>query len=248
MAKILLSLHVLAAILAIGPVAVAASVFPRCLRQAADGPADGSASTVARALHRICRVYALVGIAVPFFGLATAGPLHVFGDAWVIISIVLTAVAAVLLAVVILPGQRRALDALPTGLPTAGPAVATSPDSPATVEPTRGGPPPVATQFAGRAVATSVAGTVTATSPDDSAKAAGAAPGGRPHAAAELASPAVATSVARAAVAPAAGTPALAAALSRAAARLAMATGMFNLLWATVVVLMIVRPGSTTGV
>ena len=32
-----------------------------------------------------------------------------------------------------------------------------------------------------------------------------------------------------------------------AATRLAMTTGIFNLLWATVVVLMIVRPGSTTG-
>ena len=30
--------------------------------------------------------------------------------------------------------------------------------------------------------------------------------------------------------------------------RLAGATGVFNLLWATVTVLMIVRPGSTTGV
>jgi hypothetical protein len=33
----------------------------------------------------------------------------------------------------------------------------------------------------------------------------------------------------------------------RATVRLAMVTGIFNLLWATVTVLMIVRPGSTTG-
>lgn len=33
----------------------------------------------------------------------------------------------------------------------------------------------------------------------------------------------------------------------RATAQLAMFTGIFNLLWATVTVLMIVRPGSTTG-
>jgi hypothetical protein len=32
-----------------------------------------------------------------------------------------------------------------------------------------------------------------------------------------------------------------------ATARLAMLTGTFNLLWATVTILMIVRPGSTTG-
>jgi hypothetical protein len=33
---------------------------------------------------------------------------------------------------------------------------------------------------------------------------------------------------------------------SRAGARLAMLTGVFNLLWATVTILMIVKPGSTT--
>jgi hypothetical protein len=38
--------------------------------------------------------------------------------------------------------------------------------------------------------------------------------------------------------------PGVTAGLSR---RLAMHTGMFNLLWAVVVVLMITRPGSTTG-
>jgi hypothetical protein len=38
------------------------------------------------------------------------------------------------------------------------------------------------------------------------------------------------------------------AAVDRAATvRLAMFTGIFNLLWATVTVLMIIRPGSTTG-
>ena len=34
---------------------------------------------------------------------------------------------------------------------------------------------------------------------------------------------------------------------ARLAARLGMMTGIFNLIWAVVVVLMIVRPGSTTG-
>jgi hypothetical protein len=33
----------------------------------------------------------------------------------------------------------------------------------------------------------------------------------------------------------------------RATGRLGMFTGLFNLLWATVTILMIVRPGSTTG-
>ncbi|OHV36939.1 MULTISPECIES: hypothetical protein [Pseudofrankia] len=203
MAKILLSLHVLAAILAIGPVAVAASIFPRYLRLAAAGPVDGSAANVPRALHRTCRVYALLGIAVPFFGLATAGPLHVFGDTWVIISIVLTAAAAALLAAVILPGQRRALAALPGTVPPEAAQPAYAPSFSAAGEGVSGSDAAI--------VATDSAGPVAVTSPVQ------AGTDARPP-------------------------------LSRVAARLAMTTGIFNLLWAAVVVLMIVRPGSTTGV
>lgn len=186
MNKILLSLHVLAAILTIGPVAVAASMFPRCLRPAAEparGAGESTHLTVARTLHRICRVYALIGIAVPFFGLALAGPLHVFGQTWVIVSIVLTAGAATLLAVVVLPGQSRAL------------ATLTGQDAPG--HGNGDGIP------AGQAKAPDV--------PTSDTTASGAT----------------------------------AAAL---AGRLAMTTGMFNLLWAAVVVIMIVRPGSSTGV
>ncbi|MBL7499899.1 hypothetical protein I6A84_24000 [Frankia sp. CNm7] len=192
MTKILLSLHVLAAILTVGPVAVAASMFPRYLRLAAADPADGAALATARTLYRVCRVYALVGIAVPFFGLATAGPMHVFGDAWVIASIVLTAAAAGLLAGVILPRQRRALaDCLPD-------ADAVPADVAAEAEVERAG------------TSAGSAGSVVVAAPVPSVAS------GRPD-------------------------------VSRLAARLAMTTGIFNLLWAVVVVLMIVRPGSTTG-
>ncbi|MFK0115465.1 hypothetical protein [Streptomyces sp. NPDC090994] len=170
MTKLLLSLHVLAAIVAIGPVTVAASMFPPAVRRAAlpGGAGGGGASDgetgggdtggagglgTARLLHRICRVYAGLGIAVPLLGFVTAQAMGVLGDPWLIVSVVLTAVAAGLLVVLVLPGQEALLERL------AG----------------------------GRAVER--AGTV----------------------------------------------------------RLAMFTGLFNLLWATVTVLMIVRPGSTTG-
>ena len=152
MTKIFLSLHVLFAILAVGPVAIAASRFPPALRAAA-AVGDETAVASLRALHRVCRAYALVGIAVPVFGFATAGVMHVTGDAWVLVSIGLTAVAAAVLALVVLPGQRAAL----------------------------------------------------------------------------------------------AGIEAKSALDPRAGARIAMATGVFNLLWVAVTVLMIVRPGSTTG-
>ncbi|WP_314173718.1 hypothetical protein [Streptomyces winkii] len=149
MTKLLLSLHVMAAIVAVGPVTVAASMFPPALRRAAD---DGGAHVTLRMLHRICRVYAGVGIAVPLFGFATASSLGVLGDTWLIVSILLTAAAAGILALLILPAQDRELAAV------------------------------------------------------GSSGSSSSAPG-----------------------------------------RLAMLTGIFNLLWATVTVLMIVRPGSTTG-
>ncbi|MFJ3701778.1 MULTISPECIES: hypothetical protein [Streptomyces] len=154
MTKLFLSLHVLAVVIAIGPVTVAASMFPRALRTAHGDPGDGDARSTLRLLHRICRVYGAVGIAVPVFGLATAGSLGVLGSGWLITSILLTAAAAGLLVLRILPGQDGALTAVQADDTVTAPAVA---------------------------------------------------------------------------------------------ARLAMLTGVFNLLWAVVTVLMIIRPGSTTG-
>lgn len=154
MTKLLLSLHVLAAIVAVGPVTVAASMFPAAVRR---GRADQLPL-----LHRICRVYAGVGIAVPVFGFATASSLGVLGDTWLIVSIGLTALAAATLVFLVLPHQEELLavsNGAGDGADGSGVAVAT-----------------------------------------------------------------------------------------RAATRLGMYTGTFNLLWATVTVLMIVRPGSTTGV
>jgi hypothetical protein len=135
MSAILLSAHVVLAILAVGPIAVAASIFPR---YAATPP-------VAGALHRICVMYAAVGVAVPLLGIATAVVMASLTEAWVLVSIGLTAVAAVILVAAILPAQRAVLGGASAG-------------------------------------------------------------------------------------------------------RLAMATGIFNLLWVAVTILMIVRPGSTTGV
>ncbi|MFI1326443.1 hypothetical protein [Streptomyces rochei] len=168
MTKFLLSLHVLAAILAIGPVTVAASMFPQAVRRVAvavpvgtagggagaagAGAAQDDTSTV-RLLHRICRVYSGLGVAVPVLGFATAAAMGVLGDAWLIASITLTAAAAGILLAFVLPRQEELLEDL------------------------------------------------TGRQPVERAR----------------------------------------------TARLAMFTGVFNLLWATVTVLMIVRPGSTTG-
>ena len=149
MTALLLSVHVLAGILVVGPIAVAASLFPRV---AAGGPVGRGP---AQLLHRICRVYAVIGVVVPVFGIATGAQLGVLTDPWLLVSMALTVVAAGVLGALILPAQRRMLDGTDTDRTVVGPGLAR---------------------------------------------------------------------------------------------RLTAATGAFNLLWAVVVVLMIVRPGSTTGV
>jgi hypothetical protein len=52
--KALLSIHVLAAIVSIGPVTVAASMFPAATRRAQGSGAERERA-VLRTLHRICR-------------------------------------------------------------------------------------------------------------------------------------------------------------------------------------------------
>ncbi|SEM30451.1 hypothetical protein [Streptacidiphilus jiangxiensis] len=109
MTKLFLILHILAAIVAIGPVAVAASMFPPVARKALAAPGGVEDTATLGVLNRICKVYALVAIAVPMFGFAAAGVMKVTGQTWVVVSIVLTAVAAILLAALVLPRQAELL-------------------------------------------------------------------------------------------------------------------------------------------
>lgn len=103
MNTVLLCIHILGAILLVGPVTVASSLFPRFVTtEDVDLP-------VSRLLHRITRVYGIVAVLVPLAGLTLASRLGVLGDAWVIASMTLTAVAALLLIAAIYPGQRTAL-------------------------------------------------------------------------------------------------------------------------------------------
>jgi hypothetical protein len=105
MSAILLSAHVVLAILAVGPIAVAASIFPRY----------AATPLVAGVLHRICVTYAAVGVAVPLLGIPTAVAMGVLTDVWVLVSIALTAVAAVILVGGILPAQRAVLGGASAG-------------------------------------------------------------------------------------------------------------------------------------
>lgn len=122
MTEALLTAHVIAAILAVGPVAVAASMYPAAARRGADDAERRSRLTL---LHRVCTVYAGLSIAVPVFGFATAAGLHVLGDAWLTASMALTGMAGLLLWALILPTQRRMLDTAQEGAPTTRLAMAT---------------------------------------------------------------------------------------------------------------------------
>jgi cell division septation protein DedD len=188
--KFLLVLHVLVAIIAVGPVSVAASMFPPSARRALADPAGPRAAETVRLLHRICRVYAAIGIAVPVLGFATALSMGVLSSGWLIASMALTGIAAAVLLALVLPRQEEILEAV---------------EARATSVPTS---------------ASTTASTATATAASTTAQAASPSP---------------------------APTPAEIAANPRLTVQLAMFTGVFNLLWATVTILMIVRPGSTTG-
>lgn len=121
MAGVLLSLHVLGAIIFIGPVTVAVSLFPRYARAAADPTERIRALPVLALLHRISTVYAVLGLAVPVFGIAVALQLEVLTDAWLLTSMVLTVAAAVLLAAVVLPTQRQMMAAATAEPPALAP-------------------------------------------------------------------------------------------------------------------------------
>ena len=112
MTKLLLSLHVLVAIVTVGAITVAASMFPRFALQAAgaDGGEKAGSTGVASVLHRVCSGYAVAGVAVPVLGIATGAQLGVLTDAWLIASLILTLAAAALLGLAVLPAQRRLLD------------------------------------------------------------------------------------------------------------------------------------------
>ena len=103
--KLFLALHIIAAIIAIGPVAVAASMFPPVARRALAAPGEGDSAATLGVLNRICKIYALVAVAVPMFGFAAAGVMKVTGQTWVIVSIVLTMIAAGVLGALVLPRQ-----------------------------------------------------------------------------------------------------------------------------------------------
>lgn len=113
MEAFLLSVHVVAGILFVGPVAVTASLFPRYAPLSVPSPpgSDVRSADTAAMLHRVSRGYGMVAIVVPAVGLVLAAVQGRSTEMWVVVAMVLTAVAGALLATQIVPRQREALDA-----------------------------------------------------------------------------------------------------------------------------------------
>ena len=120
MEDLLLSAHVLAGILFVGPVAVTTSLFPRFApvgagasdRAGATASSDRSerSASVARMLYGVTRVYGVLALVVPVLGLVLAAVQGRLGEIWITVAMVLTAVAGGLLALRIAPGQRAVLE------------------------------------------------------------------------------------------------------------------------------------------
>lgn len=110
MLKLLLLLHLLAAIFAIGPLVHAVTTASRGLRRA-DAPALASSA-------RMAKIYSMASVLVVIFGFGLMSQkrrgkeLGSFGDTWIWLSLLLWVVAVVVTFVVIVPSLKRASDAI----------------------------------------------------------------------------------------------------------------------------------------
>lgn len=115
MVPLLLSVHVIAGLLFVGPVAVVVSLFPRYAPTEGASPSsrrpDGERSlAVAKVLHRITRLYGTIAVIVPVVGIALAVTQGRMGEIWITIAMILTAAAGALLLLQIAPRQSLALN------------------------------------------------------------------------------------------------------------------------------------------
>lgn len=119
----LIFLHVAAAILLLGPVVVATSMFPR---QVAEAQAGGEEATGrASVLHRITKTYGMLSLLVPLLG----GAVLAFdwdtykSNYWFHTAIVLSVIGWAILLAMVIPQQRKMMGTIGTLPPAeAGPS------------------------------------------------------------------------------------------------------------------------------
>ena len=107
MRTLLLVLHIGAAIVFVGPATFATSAFVRY--------AAAESLGVARALHRVSRLYGGATLAVPIVGLVLAALQGYLTQGWLLVSLVLFFGAMGLLMQGIVPAQARAVAAIEAG-------------------------------------------------------------------------------------------------------------------------------------
>lgn len=110
--RLVLWLHIGFAIFALGPVTIAVLSTPRYIR--------GRNPVIVGYLLRTTRIYTLVSLGVLVFGLVSAQQHKAFSKPWLTISMTLFVVALVLL-VIIMRDQRRAVHALQLAAAQAAP-------------------------------------------------------------------------------------------------------------------------------
>ncbi|NKY55149.1 hypothetical protein [Nocardia flavorosea] len=111
MHQLLLSVHVLAAIIFVGGSAVATSLFPRYAPSVAIAdPASERSPAVAAVLHRITGTYARLALIVPVAGMILAVLQGRLGEIWITAAIILTGCVAAIITMIIHPIQREAME------------------------------------------------------------------------------------------------------------------------------------------
>ncbi len=115
MTSLLIAIHVLAAVLLMGPVMITVSAYQGQMMKAKDG--DAKALGAATTLHRLTSQYGPLSAIVPVAGIAVfLTNLSAFGsEGRFHISILLAVIAWVILIAVIIPRQKKTLAALEGG-------------------------------------------------------------------------------------------------------------------------------------
>ncbi|MEY8577905.1 DUF2269 domain-containing protein [Corynebacteriaceae bacterium 6-324] len=115
MTSLLIAIHVLAAVLLMGPVMITVSAYQGQMMKAKDG--DAKALGAATTLHRLTSQYGPLSAIVPVAGIAVfLTNLSAFGsEGRFHVSILLAVIAWVILIAVIIPRQKKTLAALEGG-------------------------------------------------------------------------------------------------------------------------------------
>jgi hypothetical protein len=108
MTSVLLVVHIATAIIFIGALTASASIFPRFVDGQDPDHADQH-HAVAVQMHRITNGYGRLAVITPVAGLALAIIGGKIGELWVLLAIVLSAVAGLVLIVRLIPAQKAAL-------------------------------------------------------------------------------------------------------------------------------------------